>query len=198
MLDGLELWSLIGANLATMGYLVIEYLRHRKESSLYKEEIEDHKNELENQKKQLENQAAQLGTQNEQLDVMRKKLYQDTYDKCRQDHFELLKIVLNKPFLNQIYDDVPKVDKEWEDFTDDEKTICHCYALHFALFERLFLLRDKEMIDDKEWGEWVKWLESMSKNWLFEYNFVDASQSYDQKFTQWISDKFHMQISPKQ
>lgn len=130
--------------------------------------------------------AATVGLMLWDTRTQKKGLHQEAYQAVRADHTELIRMILDKPFLNQVYDTVqrPSDKKAWEDFTPDEKTIGHYYGLHFDLYERLFALYNKNEMEKEEWKQWILWLKQMSGHWLFEEMFSEIANVLDKKFVE--------------
>lgn len=122
--------------------------------------------------------------------VQRKGLRQEAYEAVRSAHTELVKMILDRPLLNQVYENIQKPDKrEWKEFSDEEKTIGHYYGLHFDMYERLFALYKKKEMTLEEWEQWMQWLKNMSGHWLFEYMLRDISNVLDEDFVEIVNEK---------
>lgn len=134
--------------------------------------------------------AATVGLMLLDIRTQRKGLRQAAYQAVRVDHTELVRMILNTPLLNQVYENIQKPDKrEWKDFTNDEKTIGHYYGLHNDLYERLFALYEEKIITPKEWEQWMQWLKEMSGHWLFEYVFRDVEDVLDEGFVDAVNQE---------
>mgnify|MGYP001596333502 CR=1 FL=1 len=97
--------------------------------------------------------AATVGLMLWDTRTQKKGLRQEAYQAVREVHTNLVQMILEKPLLNEVYKKTPKPDeREWEKFTDDEKTIGHYYGLHFDLYERLFALYHEKKMKKKRMG----------------------------------------------
>jgi len=134
--------------------------------------------------------AATVGVMLFDIRTQRKGLRQEAYQAVRADHTELVRMTLNTPLLNQVFENIQKPDKrEWKDFTDDEKTIGHYYGLTFDLYERLFALYNEKKMKNKEWTQWMQWLKEESGHWLFEYIFRDIEDVLDEGFVDTVNQE---------
>jgi hypothetical protein len=57
----------------------------------------------------------------------------------------------------------------------------------YGLFERVYILHDKEWIDDAAWREWATWIEVMARNPIFTHVHMISRGMFNASFQAYVT-----------
>src|SRR5439155_467447 len=119
-------------------------------------------------------------------------------DKCgtsliirADDKEEVVRTRIDRPEIAELMDDLRRTDPAVESQVPPippEKRIVRSYLLLlYGLFERVYILRDKNWIDEASWREWVAWIEVMCRNPLFAHVHTMTRGMFNAEFQDYVS-----------
>ena len=125
-----------------------------------------------------------------QIRVEKKAVQRETIHRCDSDYSAIVRMMIEKPEFNKIYDDIAKKmnDNVWIKFPKHEKMMYNYFELNYELFERAYILHYKDKwMDDETWEMWERWIEYISKHKMFSYVHNDVKDMFDHDFQNYIS-----------
>jgi len=133
--------------------------------------------------------AGTIGVLIWQIRVQTRALRDAEYAKCSSDYSALIRMMIEQPALQSIYDDLAKIeplDAKWLNYNPGQKLLFNYIELNFELFERVYYLR--KWIDDETWSCWEKWLQYLSRHPIFDDVRCGNMGMFGQDFERYVKD----------
>jgi hypothetical protein len=113
------------------------------------------------------------------------------YQSVLNDYNDIMRAQLSRPEISELLDDVIRSGRGAEfpmpQLSHDEKILRSYIMMIYSLFERVYILREKEWIDEASWREWATWIEVMARNPIFAHVHTLTGGMFNAAFQEYVS-----------
>jgi hypothetical protein len=112
----------------------------------------------------------QTKSQERAVRLQTEAIYHAEYARCESDYSALIRMMVEQPALQTIYDDLAKIgpsEAGWLQYDSRHKLLFNYIELNYDLFERIYYLWQGKWIDAATWSTWEQWLQYLARHPVF-------------------------------
>ena len=133
-----------------------------------------------------------------QTQAIKDAAYQGVLD----DYNDIMRAQLSRPEISELLDDIIRTGRaaemEMPQLSHEEKILRSYIMMIYSLFERVYILREKEWIDEASWREWATWIEVMARNPMFAHVHTLTRGMFNVAFQEYVSRVIAGSSGPRQ
>jgi hypothetical protein len=125
-----------------------------------------------------------------QVEMQWRALRDAEYLRCQMDFTETLRLLVRTRLHSRVYDALERTGKSkferWSTYSRDEKAEYAYFELLYELLERIFVVRTRGDIDEREWRQWEGWIGDVIDNRVFADVHADNTGMFDPDFELYV------------
>jgi hypothetical protein len=126
-----------------------------------------------------------------QLRSQTKAIKDAAYQSVLDDYNDIIRTQINRPEIGELLDDLVRPGltsaSELPPLSSREKLVRSYLLMIYGLFERVYILHEKEWIDEGSWREWATWIEVMARNTIFTHVHTISRGMFNAAFQEYVS-----------
>jgi hypothetical protein len=126
-----------------------------------------------------------------QLRSQTKAIKDAAYQSVLDDYNDIIRTQIHRPEIGELLDDLVRPGltsaSELPPLSSREKLVRSYLLMIYGLFERVYILHDKEWIDEGSWREWATWIEVMARNPIFTHVHTISRGMFNAAFQDYVS-----------
>jgi hypothetical protein len=126
-----------------------------------------------------------------QLRSQTKAIKDAAYQSVLDDYNDIIRTQINRPEIGELLDDLVRPGltsaSELPPLSSREKLVRSYLLMIYGLFERVYILHEKEWIDEGSWGEWATWIEVMARNPIFTHVHTISRGMFNASFQEYVT-----------
>lgn len=124
-----------------------------------------------------------------QLKLQASKERQSEYLRTQVDFTESMRLLLKSHTHDVIYDSLKNhgsVFRSWGHYEKEDKIVYAYFEIVYELFERIYVMKEDEWIDDTEWIYWEPWISDVKSHPILADVVHDNLGMYDKRFEDYV------------
>ena len=126
-----------------------------------------------------------------QLRAQTQAIKDAAYQGVLNDYNDIVRTQVNRPEIGELLDDLVRPgfvsSADLPPLSSREKLVRSYLLMIYGLFERVYILHDKEWIDDAAWREWATWIEVMARNPIFTHVHMISRGMFNASFQAYVT-----------